>query len=122
MKKSLYQALAEQGKLEGKARSTIATYMGVAKRLDETFGLPFEQLTAEQLRMYLVLRVDVDEASLSMLKIEVAGIKYLYTKVLRQPDKADRIPWPRVPFNLPEVLSPAEIDRFCRIAMAWSRF
>lgn len=104
------QALVDQGKLEGKAVSTIDGYIAGVKRLQGAYTEPLDTLSEQQLRRYLVHRVDVDEVSLSGLKTDVAAVKYLYSKVLNQPQKVVRIPWPRVPLNLPQVLSPGEID------------
>ena len=107
---TIRQALINQGRLEGKANSTIKTYASVVDNLQEYFGQSPENLSGQQLREYLIGRLDVDEVSLSILKVDVAGIKYLYQKVLDQPDKVARIPWPRPLQNLPEVLSVQEMD------------
>lgn len=107
----IYQALRDQGKLQGKASSTIDHYVAVVRRVEEAFpGIPLETLSTRQLKMYLVQRLDVDEVTVGGLKMDVAGIKYLYGRVLDQPDKVERIPWPRVPHSLPEVLAMAEVE------------
>jgi site-specific recombinase XerD len=107
----IYQALKNQGKLEGKATSTIGNYVCAVRRLQETYsGQALDTLTRQEIKMHLVRRVDVDEVGLSGLKSDIAGIKYLYDRLLEQPEKAASIPWPRVPLNLPEVLSVAEIE------------
>jgi site-specific recombinase XerD len=107
----IYQALKNQGKLEGKATTTIGNYVCAVRRLHESYpGQPLDALSVAQIKMHLVHRVDVDEVGLCGLKSDIAGIKYLFIRVLDQPEKAARIPWPRVPLNLPEVLSIAEIE------------
>jgi hypothetical protein len=63
-----------------------------------------------QISKHLLHRLDVDEVGPCGLKSDIAGIKYLFIRVLDQPEKAARVPWPRVPLNLPEVLSIAEIE------------
>jgi len=107
----IYQALKDQGKLEGKATGTIGNYVCAVRRLHECYPQqPLDTLSLQQIKMHLVHRFDVDEVGLCGLKSDIAGIKYLFIRVLDQPEKAARIPWPRVPLNLPEVLSIAEIE------------
>jgi len=107
----IYQALKNQGKLEGKATSTIGNYVCAVRRLQETYpGQALDTLTRQEIKIHLVRRVDVDEVGVSGLKSDIAGLKYLYERILEQPEKAASIPWPRVPLNLPEVLSIAEIE------------
>ena len=107
----IYQALRDQAKLEGKASSTIGSYIAASRKLQQTYPEhALETLTLRQIKRHLVHRVDVDELGVSGLKSEVAGLRYLYQRVLEQPDKAAGIPWPRVPINLPQVLSLAEIE------------
>lgn len=84
----IYQEVRSQGKIEGKASSTIDKYIGsLGPFISWLGGQAPEQLSAQQLKMYLVQRVDVDEVSVNVLKSDVAAIKFLYAGVFGQPEK-----------------------------------
>jgi integrase/recombinase XerD len=103
------ERLRDQGKLEGKSAATIKGYEVVVRRVEAFWGIALESVSEEQLRKYLIDRVDIDEISMSSLKMDVAGLKFVFGAVLGQPEKVARIPWPRVRSGLPEVLSPQEL-------------
>lgn len=45
------------------------------------------------------------------VKMNVAGLKFLYGVTLEQPRKVETIPWPKVPHRKPDVLSGTEMER-----------
>ncbi len=44
-------------------------------------------------------------------KGDVAAFKFLYGVTLQRPEVAERLRFPKVPYALPDVLSPEEVDR-----------
>src|SRR5947209_1118900 len=45
------------------------------------------------------------------LKMNVAGLKFLYEVTLGKPEVSGRVPWPKVPQKKPDILSGAEVER-----------
>jgi len=45
------------------------------------------------------------------LKMNVAGLKFLYGVTLDRPKVAEAIPWPRVPHKKPDILSGTEVEK-----------
>lgn len=50
-------------------------------------------------------------ASPEKLKMQVAGVKFLYGVTLDRPKVAKRIPWPKVPHKKPDILSGTEVAK-----------
>lgn len=59
-------------------------------------------------------------ASAETLKMNVAGLKFLYGVTLDRPEVADKLPWPKVPHTQPTILSPSEVDRLLEEEMTVS--
>ncbi|HUJ74533.1 MAG TPA: tyrosine-type recombinase/integrase [bacterium] len=53
-------------------------------------------------------------ASPEKLKMQVAGIKFLYEVTLDRPSVAVKIPWPKVPHRQPDILSGTEVERLLK--------
>jgi site-specific recombinase XerD len=49
-----------------------------------------------------------------MLKMHVAGLKFLYGVTLDRPNVAKRIPWPKVPQKKPDILSGSEVAKLLK--------
>lgn len=62
-----------------------------------------------EVRSFLVHLVEVQKVSPSVQKMYVAGLKFLYGATLNRPEVVERIPWPKIPKVLPDVLSPEEV-------------
>jgi len=67
------------------------------------------ELGEGEVRQYLHHLVDEVEVSTASLKMTVAGIKFLYNRVLVMPEVVRNIPWPRVDHRLPHILSFEEL-------------
>jgi site-specific recombinase XerD len=65
----------------------------------------------EEVRTFLVHLVEVKKVSASVRKMYVAGLKFLYRVTLNRPEVVARIPWPKAPKTLLEVLSHGEVAR-----------
>jgi site-specific recombinase XerD len=63
-----------------------------------------------EVRMYLVHRADAG-ASPSVLKMEVAALRFLYGVTLGRPEEVAEVCWPKVPQRLPVVLAGSEVER-----------
>lgn len=96
--------------LRGYSQHTIREYLRAAKRIVRHFGRGAEELGADEVRQYLVHRADA-QASPSVLKMEVAGLRFLYGVTLGRPEVVAQVGWPKVPRRLPAVLAGSEVER-----------
>jgi site-specific recombinase XerD len=68
------------------------------------------QMGAEEVKQYLGHLLERG-ASPEKLKLQIAGLKFLYGVTLGRPDVVANIPWPKVPHRKPDILSLTEVER-----------
>lgn len=94
--------------LAGYALGTQQHYLGAAVRFVKRFMLPPEQMGQEQLRTH-VAELGASGIGASTLKVQIAGLKFLYGKTLGRPHEVAWMSWPRPPRGLPRVLAMFEV-------------
>ena len=95
--------------LRGYRASTLRIYLSEAERFAAYFMTSPRELGEEHIKRYLLFRKQ--SGGLSTLKISVAALKFLYIRTLDRPEEVVRIPWPRTPKRLPDILSGSEVSR-----------
>ncbi|MFO0619500.1 MAG: tyrosine-type recombinase/integrase [Polyangiaceae bacterium] len=93
----------------GYARGTCDHYYRAAVRLVRHCGRPPEEITQQTLRDYFDLARTKDKRTASWLKVEMAGVRFLFGVTLARPADVAWIQWPRHRAPLPVVLSGDEI-------------
>jgi len=88
---------------------TCAEYLRCAERFAAYFMRSPAEMGEAEIRKYL-LRLKVKKG-LGAVKMSVAALKFLYTHTLNRPEEVIRIPWPRTPRPLPDILSGTEVSR-----------
>jgi len=105
----LYQTHLKHLKLKGLQPKTIDAYARAIRRVGDYFDQQVEALTAAQLTDYFSDLLA--SHSWSAVKLDLYGLKFFYTHVLRQPWVApDLIKPPKVQ-RLPDILTVAEAQR-----------
>jgi len=105
----LYQTHLKHLKLNGLQPKTIDAYARAIRRVGDYFDHQVEALTAAQLTDYFSDLLA--SHSWSAVKLDLYGLKFFYTHVLRQPWVApDLIKPPKVQ-RLPDILTVAEAQR-----------
>lgn len=94
--------------LAGYAPGTQGHYLGAAVRFVRRFMRPPEQMGQEELRTHVAELVARGIAA-STLKVQIAGLKFLYEKTLGRPNEVAWMSWPRAPRGLPRVLGMTEV-------------
>ncbi len=97
--------------LGGYAQSTITAYLDAAKRLEEHVKRSPEKLSQKDLRDYVAYLRTKRKYGASMLKLQMAGIRYLFAVTLGKPERVAWMSWPRQKTKLPMVLSGTEIEK-----------
>ncbi len=97
--------------LHGYADGTRSQYLSAVKRFAEHFGRPPERMGQEQVRAYVEHMRRKRKCGASVLKVQMAGIRFFYAVTLGKPDVVAWMAWPRQPVKLAVVLSGSEIEK-----------
>lgn len=95
--------------LGGYALATIREYLSAVKRLGEHFKRSPEKVSQKELRDYVEYLRTKRKYGPSMLKLQMAGIRYLFAVTLGKPEMVAWMSWPRQKTKLPTILSGTEI-------------
>jgi integrase/recombinase XerD len=87
--------------------NTQKTYVRIAGTFVQHFMRPPDQLGEHEVRTFLLNRMR--RVSIATVALEQAAIKFLFEVTLGRPEVVVRIPWPKVPKALPDVLSGSEV-------------
>ena len=105
----LYQSHLKHLKLKGLQPKTIEAYARAIRRVGDYFGHRIEALTEAQLTDYFTDLLA--SHSWSAVKLDLYGLKFFYTYVLRQPWVAPNLIKPPKAQRLPDILTVAEVQR-----------
>jgi len=94
--------------MAGYAPGTQKQYLGAAVRFVKRFRLSPEQMGQEHLRAH-VAELGASGIGASALKVQIAGLKFLYEKTLGRPTEVAWMSWPRAPRGLPRMLDMVEV-------------
>jgi integrase/recombinase XerD len=97
--------------LRGYSASTRKDYPLRIRLLAKHFGRSPARLRERDLLAFLHHLGHVLQRAPSTRCLYVAAIRFFYGVTLKRPSLAARIPYPKVPLQLPEVLSRAEVER-----------
>ena len=89
------------------AERTQQSYLQRARRFVQHFRRPAEDMGEREVRAYLLYRLA--RTSPTTVAIDLSAIKFLYRTTLDRPEVVERIPSPRRPKKLPDVLSGTEV-------------
>lgn len=96
--------------LRGYSPLTRTRYVWCAKRFAAYYQRSPAEMGEAEVRAFLLHLVESGK-SVSIRKLYVAGLKFLYAVTLGRPEAVAGIPWPRVRRPLPDVLSGSEVER-----------
>jgi len=99
--------MAQDLKLSNFRESTQQKYLGIAKAFIKYYRRPAEELGEHEVRTYLINRLERLEPA--TVAVDLAVLKFLYCVTLDRPEVVVRIPSPKVPKKLPDVLAGTEV-------------
>jgi integrase/recombinase XerD len=108
---ALRQRMLDELQLRNLSACTIRAYVGAVERFAEYFRQPPQRLGAEQVREYLLHLIRDKQAPANTVRVNRAGLRFLYACTLKQCWFEENIPQPKKPPTLPHVLSTDEITR-----------
>lgn len=104
-----YQQHLKHLKLKGLQPKTIDAYARAIRRIGERFDGEIQDLTAQQLADYFTDLLATH--SWSAVKLDLYGLKFFYTHVLRKPWVAPGLIKPPKAQRLPDIVTVAEVQR-----------
>lgn len=105
------QHMMEQLSLKAYSKSTVRTYRSEFTQLLQILGTTnVNDLTAEQLRRYMLYCVDIG-LSENTLHSRINALKFYFEQVLKREKFFFKIPRPKRPLLLPKVLNEKELAR-----------
>jgi site-specific recombinase XerD len=109
----LYQRMAQDLKLKNLAAGTQSEYLRCCCNFVRYHMRSPLELGARDIKDYLghLLMKGVGPET---VKMNVAGVKFLYGVTLDRPEVTERIPWPKVPRRKPDILSGTEVEKVLR--------
>ena len=107
----LRDKMVEDLRLRGRAPITIRAYVRWAQRFAEHFGVSPAKLGEGDVRAFVLHQVEERGIGPATQTVCLAALKFLYSVTLNRPEVVARIPFPKVPVKLPEILSGSEVQR-----------
>lgn len=98
-------------KLRRYRHGTIKNYLGCAKKFVAFHRRPAEQMGEAEAHRFLLHLIEEQKIGPAGHKMYVAALRFLYGVTLGRPQVAARLPWPRVPSKLPDILDGSEVER-----------
>jgi site-specific recombinase XerD len=98
-------------RIRGRSENTQKAYVLQIKKFAEHFGTPPDKLGLDEIRAYQVYLVEHKRASLSQLTQFVAATRFLYTVTLDREWTIGKVPYPKLPKRLPEILTEQDVNK-----------
>lgn len=95
--------------LRNYSRKTKTEYIRCAANFAAHFWRSPKKMGEDHVRGFLLHLIQVCHVSPSVLKMHVAAVKFLYRITLDRPSVVERIPYPKIPKTLPDVLAQEEV-------------
>ncbi len=106
---AIRERMIEELELLGMSAATRKSYLTNCRVFVSYFMRSPEQLGAKEIRDFLLHLSRDRKAGPSCIRGYVAALRFLYRRVLRNPDVVQDVPMPKVPRKLPDVLSREEV-------------
>ena len=107
----LYQKMAQDLAIKNLAAGTRVQYLRCCAEFARYHMRSPKEMGLAEIKDYLGRMVMYQGASPEKLKMHVAGLKFLYGTTLDREEIAKKIPWPKVPHKMPDILSLSEVER-----------
>jgi site-specific recombinase XerD len=95
----------------GYSPRTTDHYLGAVSRFARHLGRSPERVGQDDVRAYVDYMVKKQRLGASVIKVQQAGIRFLYGVTLGRPEVVAWMAWPKQPKKLPVVLSGTEVEK-----------
>jgi integrase/recombinase XerD len=101
-------------RLRNYSPKTIREYTRCMFHFVKHFNRSPDLMGEREIREFLLHLLNEEKASASLRKMFTAGIKFFYRVTLNRPQEVERIPYPKVPKSLPDILTQKEVGEIIR--------
>ena len=98
------------------AATTITYYLKAVEAFAKHFGKPPDQLNREHLREYQAYLLRERKLEPRTVKLHTSALRFFFVKTLKRRYLLDDIPFPKVPRQLPVILTVEEVGRLINAA------
>jgi site-specific recombinase XerD len=111
-------------KLAGRSESTRSCYIGCCLRFVKFFMRPPEDMGEQEVRKYLLFLTETRKVAVGTYLQYLGALKFLYSVTLGKPEVVSGIPWPKMRWRRPDVLTREEVARVldCAPTPYWRTF
>ncbi|OIQ96401.1 tyrosine recombinase XerD [mine drainage metagenome] len=109
--KSLRQQMTDAMVLRGLAARTQGSYLAAVAALAKHTRRPPDTLTTDELQAYLLHLITDKKLAYASVNQAACAFRFLFERVLNQPNARFDIPMAKVPKRLPQILSRNEVSR-----------
>jgi integrase/recombinase XerD len=95
--------------LKGYSPNTLAGYLPRCRKFAEHFNRSPEEMGQEEVRTFLLYLAQERKITPGSQKAYLSALKFLYCYTLNRPEEVENIPNPKLPVQLPMVLSREEV-------------
>jgi integrase/recombinase XerD len=96
-------------RLRNYSPKTIREYTRCMFHFVKHFKRSPDLMGEREIREFLLYLLNEEKASPSLRKMFTAGIKFFYRVTLNRPQEVERIPYPKIPKTLPDILTQKEV-------------
>ncbi len=107
----LRERMLHQMQLRRFSPRTQESYLQAVAGLAQYYHTPPDQLRAEQIQRYLLYLLTERQLAWSSCNVVLAGLRFFYTSTVPREDLRLALPPQKTRRTLPDVLSPAELER-----------
>ena len=109
------ERLIYEMQLRNYSSKTVNSYSSLLSKVESFYHLPFDQISTQQFKDYLLQRITVEAISTSMINQYISAFKIMQIDVLKRDWEQIRIKRPRRVKRLPVVLSTDEIEKLIAV-------
>lgn len=112
----LHDKMLADMRLRNLAANTQERYLQQARDFAAYFRRSPIEMGEPEIREFLLHLIRDRQLSPATHYVYVGALKFLYRVTLRRPEEVERIPWPKVPRKLPDILSRGEVEQLLNSA------
>src|SRR5947209_20594111 len=93
------------------AATTIRSYLKAVEHFQQHISMPLEAIGPDDIRSYHAYLLGERKLAVKTAVVKVCALRFLYIKVFKRRDMKEDLPYPKERKQLPEILTPTELER-----------